>query len=96
MQSKVKGIVAVVGGGRMGAGIAQVFSTIGYDVHVVESSDETATGALERIRSGLQRALEHGKEESDLEPVTERIRFITNIADLPMTLTSSSKQFRKT
>ena len=32
--------VGVIGGGRMGAGIAQVFLVLGSEVHVVESDPQ--------------------------------------------------------
>jgi len=79
----VNGVIGVVGGGRMGAGIAQVFATIGYDVVVAESSEETASEARERISNGLQRAVEHGASEIQPDLVAARIRFITSITELP-------------
>ncbi|TQC45729.1 3-hydroxyacyl-CoA dehydrogenase family protein [Rhodococcus sp. WS4] len=51
--------VGVVGGGRMGAGIAQVFATLGSTVTIAESGDREA--ALKRVSDGLDRAHERGK-----------------------------------
>nr|AIU93592.1 hypothetical protein LRS1606.158 [Rhodococcus sp. NS1] len=51
--------VAVVGGGRMGAGIAQVFATLGSTVVIAEAGDQAA--ALDRVATGLRRADERGK-----------------------------------
>lgn len=79
----MSGVIGVVGGGRMGAGIAQVFAVIGYDVVVVESSEETANEARERINNGLQRAIEHGASEIRPEVVAGRIRLVTDVAELP-------------
>ncbi len=42
--------VAVVGGGRMGAGIAQVFAALGSTVVIAESGDRQA--ALGRVSTG--------------------------------------------
>ena len=38
--SAVPEVVAVIGGGRMGAGIAQVFATAGASVTIAEASDD--------------------------------------------------------
>jgi 3-hydroxybutyryl-CoA dehydrogenase len=76
-------VIGIVGGGRMGAGIAQVFAAIGYDVVVSESSEETASAARDRIREGLQRAIEHGSINVGPEEVTRRIRLVTGVAQLP-------------
>ncbi|BAH50831.1 3-hydroxyacyl-CoA dehydrogenase family protein [Rhodococcus opacus] len=51
--------VGVVGGGRMGAGIAQVFATLGSTVTIAESGDREA--ARTRVSDGLDRAHERGK-----------------------------------
>jgi 3-hydroxybutyryl-CoA dehydrogenase len=67
----------------MGAGIAQVFAVIGYDVVVVESSEDTASEARERINNGLQRAIEHGASEIRPEVVAGRIHLVTDVAELP-------------
>ncbi|MGW5147784.1 3-hydroxyacyl-CoA dehydrogenase family protein [Rhodococcus koreensis] len=59
--------VGVVGGGRMGAGIAQVFATAGATVTIAESGDRQA--ALGRVSDGLDRAHERGKL-GDADPAT--------------------------
>ncbi|MDH6288305.1 3-hydroxyacyl-CoA dehydrogenase family protein [Rhodococcus opacus] len=59
--------VGVVGGGRMGAGIAQVFATLGSTVTIAESGDRQA--ALKRVSDGLDRAHERGKL-GDVDPAT--------------------------
>ena len=59
--------VGVVGGGRMGAGIAQVFATAGATVTIAESGDRQA--ALQRVSDGLDRAHERGKL-GDADPAT--------------------------
>jgi 3-hydroxybutyryl-CoA dehydrogenase len=45
--------IAVVGGGLMGAGIAQVFAAAGHRVTVQEPFDQVRSTILERIRAGL-------------------------------------------
>ncbi|MEV0203177.1 3-hydroxyacyl-CoA dehydrogenase family protein [Nonomuraea sp. NPDC050691] len=58
--SAVPAVVAVIGGGRMGAGIAQSFAVAGSSVTVVESGEPAAAAALERVATGLRRAFERG------------------------------------
>ena len=55
--------VGVLGGGRMGAGIAHAFLLAGNDVVVVERDDELAEGAASRIRQSIHRSLERGASE---------------------------------
>lgn len=77
-------LVAVIGGGRMGAGIAQVFATIGSDVVVAEGGAEAADAARARIASGLRRAAERGSlGGSSPEDVLSRVRLVDDVAELP-------------
>ncbi|WP_328840653.1 3-hydroxyacyl-CoA dehydrogenase family protein [Streptomyces europaeiscabiei] len=77
-------VVGVIGGGRMGAGIAQSFAAAGSRVVVVERDGETAAAALERIATGLRRAAEHGTlaKSSDLD-VPDRVIAVASVAELP-------------
>ncbi|CAL9359920.1 putative 3-hydroxybutyryl-CoA dehydrogenase [Streptomyces sp. enrichment culture] len=77
------GTVGVVGGGRMGAGIAQSFATAGSAVVVVESGKEAAAAALERVATGLRRAAERGRLEEPAERVLARVTTATTVDDLP-------------
>lgn len=45
--------VAVIGGGLMGAGIAQVFAGAGHPVALVEPNDDVRGSVHDRIRAGL-------------------------------------------
>ncbi|MEV8503546.1 3-hydroxyacyl-CoA dehydrogenase family protein [Actinoplanes sp. NPDC051475] len=65
--------VGVIGGGRMGAGIAQVFAAAGAVVTVVERDPGAAAAARERVATGLQRAAERGKLAEDAVVVLERV-----------------------
>jgi len=47
--------VAVVGGGTMGNGIAQVFATAGFTVHVIEVRQEFLDRALNAVGKNLER-----------------------------------------
>ncbi len=45
--------IAVIGGGLMGAGIAQTFAVAGHRVAVFEPFDEVRASLIERVRDGL-------------------------------------------
>src|SRR5210317_1592817 len=46
--------IAIVGGGLMGAGIAQVFATCGYPVSVYEPSDDARSTLHQRVADNLR------------------------------------------
>ncbi|MER5515860.1 3-hydroxyacyl-CoA dehydrogenase family protein [Streptomyces sp. NPDC002763] len=75
--------VAVIGGGRMGAGIAQSFATAGSAVTVVESGEEAAAAALERIGGSLRRAAERGRLSEPAERVAGRVTVVPTVDALP-------------
>lgn len=52
--------IGVVGGGRMGAGIAHAFLTNGSDVVVVEASRQAADAARERVLASVEKSLARG------------------------------------
>jgi 3-hydroxybutyryl-CoA dehydrogenase len=63
----VPSTVGVIGGGRMGAGIAQVFAAAGAHVVIVEPDPGAAT--LRRVAAGLSRAAERGTLTGEPGPV---------------------------
>ena len=63
--ASVPAVVGVLGGGRMGAGIAHAFLLAGARVHVVERDAEAATTARERIETALARSAQKGIEIPD-------------------------------
>lgn len=69
--------MVVVGGGTMGAGIAQAFASIGSVVTVLEASMEYAMTAEERLRAALIKAAERGKIAS-AHDVLDRISVRTD------------------
>lgn len=75
--------VAVVGGGIMGAGIAQVLARSGYEVRVREVTDELATEAQERVVSGnygLADAVDGGYlTEDERDATLDRLTFTTDL-----------------
>ena len=75
--------VGVIGGGRMGAGIAQSFAAVGSSVVVVESDAQAAAAALDRIAIGLKRAAERGKLTEPAEQVLDRVTTAGSVDGLP-------------
>ena len=66
--------VAVVGGGQMGAGIAQEFATAGYNVALQDIDQRQLDTAADRMRSSLMLLAEYGLLEATVvEPVLERV-----------------------
>jgi 3-hydroxybutyryl-CoA dehydrogenase len=76
-------VVGVVGGGRMGAGIAQVFLMLGSRVVVVEADTGAGEAAVGRVREGLEGARQRGKLDGDPEDVLERLGVVTAVDQLP-------------
>jgi 3-hydroxybutyryl-CoA dehydrogenase len=79
----VPGTVGVIGGGRMGAGIAQVFAAAGARVTLVEDNANAANLAYERVVDSLTKAAERGKLDVDPVTVLERLAVVTDIGGLP-------------
>lgn len=75
--------VAVIGGGIMGSGIAQVLARQGYEVRVREISDELAGQARERLVSGnfgLDDAVDGGHlTEEERDATLDRLTFTTDL-----------------
>jgi 3-hydroxybutyryl-CoA dehydrogenase len=74
--------VGVIGGGRMGAGIAQVFLAAGARVEVVEAGDEAAEAARGRVSDGLDEAARRGKLSGDVATALSRLSLVDSPADL--------------
>ncbi|MDO2935352.1 3-hydroxyacyl-CoA dehydrogenase family protein [Paeniglutamicibacter sulfureus] len=65
--------VGVLGGGRMGAGIAHAFLVKGCDVVVVERDEDSAQGAYERVAGSAAKSIERGGLDETYEQVTARL-----------------------
>lgn len=72
--------IAVLGPGRMGTGIAQVFATQGHEVSVIDVKERPPGEAEERfetleatVRSNVELLARHGQFEGDVGAVTDRI-----------------------
>ncbi|MFE2420803.1 3-hydroxyacyl-CoA dehydrogenase family protein [Streptomyces hokutonensis] len=76
-------VVGVIGGGRMGAGIAQSFAAAGSSVTVVESGEQASAAALDRVATGLKRAAERGLLGEPAEQVLARVTMTGSVEGLP-------------
>ncbi|WP_225440231.1 3-hydroxyacyl-CoA dehydrogenase family protein [Amycolatopsis eburnea] len=83
MNQHTPGAVGVLGGGRMGAGIAQVFATRGARVSVVESGAEAAEAARARLADGLAKAGDRGKLTDGPAEVLARLTVVDGVGGLP-------------
>jgi len=81
-----KSVIAVVGGGLMGAGIAQVFASSGHSVAVYEPNPGVRATILERVSDLLrayrldESALRHVAAHSDLGEAVAHANFVTEAA----------------
>ncbi|MFF0598041.1 3-hydroxyacyl-CoA dehydrogenase family protein [Streptomyces antibioticus] len=81
--STAPAVVGVIGGGRMGAGIAQSFAAAGSTVTVVESGAEAAAAALDRVAAGLERAAARDRLSEPADRVLARVRTARSVEELP-------------
>lgn len=75
--------IGVIGGGRMGAGIAHVFAAAGCEVTVVEAGPEAQRTARDRIEKTLAQAAARSRLSDPVDQVLERIRLAGSPAELP-------------
>ena len=73
--------VGVLGGGRMGAGIAHAFLIKGADVLVVERDDVSAEAARERVESAALKSIERGGVDANFEELASRLTVSTDYDD---------------
>lgn len=72
--------VGMLGGGRMGAGIAHAFLLAGAHVTVIERDTQTADAAAARIRKSLRRTIERGDAPVPIEELEARLAVGTDTA----------------
>ncbi|WP_235781560.1 3-hydroxyacyl-CoA dehydrogenase family protein, partial [Sinomonas notoginsengisoli] len=75
------GHVGVLGGGRMGAGIAHAFLMGGAKVVVVERDEQAAQGAKERVESSVAKSIERGAVDGNLDEIVEGFSTSVDYAD---------------
>jgi 3-hydroxybutyryl-CoA dehydrogenase len=72
--------VGVLGGGRMGSGIAHAFCVSGSTVTIVERDEPSADAAREHVRAALQASIDRGTTSESLTALTARIDVVTDYA----------------
>ena len=80
----VPAVVGVLGGGRMGAGIAHAFLISGSRVTVVERDPQAAQSAKERIERDLAKSLERGAIDGNLDVWAQNLTLSLDQADFEM------------
>ena len=73
-------VVGVLGGGRMGAGIAHAFLTAGSAVTVVEQNEHAAAAAWERVMAGVDKALSLGTVPGPRALYADRLTVATDVS----------------
>ncbi|MGN7977150.1 3-hydroxyacyl-CoA dehydrogenase family protein [Microbacterium sp. 22195] len=76
----VPGTVGVLGGGRMGAGIAHAFLLAGSRVILVERDAESADAARERVLASIATSVQRG-DLADADHATSSLSVSTDFAD---------------
>ena len=72
--------VGVLGGGRMGAGIAHAFLAAGADVKVVDINDDAVAAAKARVEKAIQGSIDLGAEGT-FESWAERVTLSTEVSE---------------
>ncbi|MFE6709440.1 3-hydroxybutyryl-CoA dehydrogenase [Streptomyces sp. NPDC057695] len=75
--------VGIVGGGQMGAGIAEVCARAGLDTLLCEASGPAASAAREQVAVSLERAVQRGKlDRPSAEAALDRITTTAELTEL--------------
>lgn len=72
--------VGVLGGGRMGAGIAHAFVLAGAQVAVVERDEESVHMARDRVLAALSTSVDRGTTKEPLDNLTARVRVSDDVS----------------
>jgi len=73
--------VGVLGGGRMGAGIAHAFCLAGASVVVVERDEASSDAARDRVERSLEASVKRGTTTETIAQLASRMTFSTDYAD---------------
>jgi 3-hydroxybutyryl-CoA dehydrogenase len=75
--------VAVLGGGLMGSGIAQVSAAAGFPTTVREVSEALATKSRQAIEKSLAKGIERGKTtDAERDTTLANLKFVTDLKEL--------------
>ncbi|MGS2722788.1 3-hydroxyacyl-CoA dehydrogenase PaaH [Porticoccus sp. GXU_MW_L64] len=76
-------IIAVIGAGTMGAGIAQVAAAAGHPVLLFDAAEGAAQAGIEKTRAGLERVIAKGKITAEqADELTGRITACGSLQEL--------------
>ncbi len=76
-------IIAVIGAGAMGAGIAQVAAQAGHPVRLYDTRDGAAQAGIDGVRRQLEKRVARGKMAQDeVEAIIARMTPVDGLADL--------------
>jgi 3-hydroxybutyryl-CoA dehydrogenase len=76
--------VSIIGGGTMGNGIAHVFAMKGFNVNLVETSEQLYSRAITTISQNLDRHVKKATlTESDKKAILQRIKKIISVENIP-------------
>lgn len=76
-------LIAVVGAGAMGAGIAQVAAQAGHQVLLFDAKEGAADKGRSGVLSGLDKLVERGKiERATREEVATRLKVVSSLTEL--------------
>ena len=79
---RVPGRVGVIGGGRMGAGIAHAFVLAGAEVVVLERDEDAAGAASARLLESVRRSVERGTTDLAYDELAATVEMATDAAAL--------------
>ncbi|TFC89850.1 3-hydroxyacyl-CoA dehydrogenase family protein [Cryobacterium sp. TMT3-29-2] len=80
VSEQVPAQVGVLGGGRMGAGIAHAFLMAGAHVTVVEQGDAAAAAARDRVLAAVDKSLGRGSVTASRAELSDRLTVATDAA----------------
>ncbi|MCE0844345.1 3-hydroxyacyl-CoA dehydrogenase PaaC [Buttiauxella sp. A2-C1_F] len=89
-------IIAVIGGGTMGAGIAQVAAQAGHQVRIYDIQPGAAARAIDAIATALSARMAKGKltasEKHDVESRLNAAQSISELADAALVIEAAAEQ----
>jgi 3-hydroxybutyryl-CoA dehydrogenase len=75
--------IAVIGGGTMGSGIAQVFAQSGYRVDLVDVDEAVLARAIARVEKGVRKLAEKGVlDPSKVDTVLDNVRPVPSVGEI--------------
>lgn len=76
-------VIAVIGAGTMGAGVAQIAAKAGHEVLLFDAMEGAAAKGVERTEKGLQKLVDRGRMSAgDVSALVGRIKPVNTLSDL--------------